>query len=160
MKRTIAMLALPAAMLTLGACEETKSAGPPQVRLGDSVCAQCNMIISDERWATATMVDGPRGPEARLFDDLNCQVDYETDNPDLTIRARWSHNHATRAWLPTESARFLMSPNLRTPMGSQVAVFASAEEANQAKAELSGEVMTFDIAWNRLGSNETCCHTE
>lgn len=154
------MFALPAAVLTLCGCDNSASDGPPSVRLDDSVCAQCNMIVSDERWATATMVEGPRGPEARLFDDFNCQVNFEVENPDATILARWSHSHATREWVSTESAYFLMSPNLRTPMGSRIAAFASSDEANQAKAELAGDVMAFDIAWKRLGFAGACCHAD
>jgi len=118
------------------------------------------MIISDERWATATMVEGPRGPEARLFDDFNCQVNFEVENPDATILARWSRSHATREWIRTEGAHFLISPNLRTPMASHIAAFASHAEAYRAQQELTGDVVAFDVAWKRLGFAGACCHAE
>jgi len=136
---------------TLG-CERPSVDAPPSVRLDDSVCAQCNMIISDERWATATMIEGPRGPEARLFDDFNCQVNYEGSNPDSVIVARWSHSYATRAWLSTEDAHFLVASGLFAPMGSGMAAFASREEAETARKDHPGDILTFDAAWERLGS--------
>ncbi len=151
MKRSCFAFALLSALTLLYGCDNQVADGPPAVRLGDSVCAQCNMIISDERWATATMVEGPRGPEARLFDDFNCQVNYEMKNPELTILTRWSCSHATREWIRTEEAHFLLSPNLRTPMASKVAAFASPAEASAAHAEFTGEVVSFEDAWKHLG---------
>ena len=151
MRRLIPAIAVSTASLLIPGCENQTAVGPPAVLLGDSVCRQCNMILSDERWATAMIVEGPRGPEPRLFDDFNCQVNYEVENPELVVLARWSHSYATRRWIHTEEAGFLLSPNLRTPMGSQVAAFASPSELENAKAELAGEAMTFDVAWNRLG---------
>lgn len=139
-------------------CGGQSADGPPSIRLGDSVCDECNMIISDERWATATVVEGPRGPEPRMFDDFNCQVNYEVSHEDGAILARWSHSHPTRQWIPTEQAVFLMSPHLRTPMGSKTAAFGSRTEAEAAQAELTGEVMDFEIAWKRLGFTGTCVH--
>lgn len=152
MKTSLSVLALAASLAAIPGCEQQAADGPPAVRLGDSVCDQCNMIISDERWATATIVEGARGPEPLLFDDFNCQVNHEAEHPDRTIVARWSHDHATLEWLRTDQARFLMSPGLRTPMGSKTAAFASEAAAEAAKAEFDGDVMTFDTAWRHLGS--------
>jgi len=150
-----AAILLASTLAALAACGRSSDSGPPSVRLGDSVCAQCNMIISDQRWATATIVSGPRGPEPRLFDDFNCQVNYENDHPDLDVVARWSHGHATRQWIRTGDARFLLSPNLRTPMASRVAAFVSPDNADAAQAQLTGEVMGFEQAWQQLGAAAT-----
>jgi len=160
MRPCLLISALLTTVLLLVGCSEQAADAPPAVRLGDSVCDQCNMIISDERWATATVVEGPRGPEARLFDDFNCQVNYEIEHPDAEVLARWSHSHTTHDWIRTESAHFLMSPNLRTPMGSKAAAFASAAEAEAAETELDGDVMLFEVAWSRLGFTGACCDTE
>lgn len=136
----------------LAACERPSADAPPAMRLGDAVCDECNMIISDERWATATMVQGPRGPEPRLFDDFNCQAKHEQKHADLEILARWSHDYASNAWLHTEDAFFVISPHLRTPMGSQAAAFASLAdaEAEAAKSDPPGRVEKFDTAWSTL----------
>lgn len=145
------MFVFAALLASIAGCDRQVSDGPPVIRLGDSVCDQCDMIISDDRWATATIIEGPRGPEPRLFDDFNCQVNHQVEHPELAILARWSHDHATSEWLPTEQAWFLISPGLRTPMGSKAAAFSSPTVAETAKAELDGEVMAFEIAWERLG---------
>ncbi|MCW5777376.1 MAG: nitrous oxide reductase accessory protein NosL [Phycisphaeraceae bacterium] len=163
MKRLATML-LASAALGLGACGNQTADGPPAVRLGHDVCAECNMIISDGRWATATIVPGPRGPEPRLFDDFNCQVNFENEHADTEIVARWSRDHATGAWLRTENAQFVFSRDLRTPMGSNAAAFGSRSDADAALAALAaqrpptpdsppaGDVVPFTAAWKRLGS--------
>lgn len=147
-------IAAVALLAPLAACDRAAPDGPPQVLLGESVCEYCNMIVSDDRWATATMVEGPRGPEPRLFDDFNCQVDYENAHPELRVLARWSHCHKTREWLHTEHGTFLMSPRLRTPMSSKVAAFARASEAETSRTELTGDVMGFAALWKQLGSTD------
>ncbi len=154
--RSVALASIAvAALFVIVGCDERSATGPPSVRLGDSVCAQCNMIISDERWATATIIEGPRGGEPRLFDDFNCQVAFESEHPDTAALARWSHSFTTSEWIQTQNAYFLMSPNLRTPMGSQVAAFATQAELDGARRELTGNEMTFDGAWRHLSRAHT-----
>lgn len=152
MKQHTLVAAILAPTLIVSACGEQSIEIPPTVRLGDSLCDHCNMIITDQRWATATVVQGPRGPEARLFDDFNCQVNYESKHPDAKVLARWSHSHTSSQWMRTEKSRFLLSPNLRTPMGSKLAAFESASDAERAKVEVGGDVMTFENAWERLAA--------
>jgi nitrous oxide reductase accessory protein NosL len=158
MKRSATIASLTITLLTLSACDDQAADAPPALRPGEDVCAQCNMIISDVRWATATIVEGPRGPEARLFDDFNCQVNYEVEHDGLGIEARWSHDHATSQWLPTHQATFLVSPALRTPMGSGAAAFASTDAASAAASETPGDVVDFKTTWQRLGHTGALCH--
>lgn len=145
----VATLAATLTFVLLG-CNSQVAEGPPEIRLGDSVCDECNMIISDKRWATATIVEGPRGPTPLLFDDFNCQVRYETEHSNLVILDRWSYCHATGSPIQTGDASFVESPNLRTPMGSGIAAFASSDDANAARVELTGVVLSFNGAWSRF----------
>ena len=126
------------------ACSTETADAPPEVRYGESVCAACNMILSDERFATATMVEADRGPEPRLFDDFNCQFNFEKSNPTQTVVARWVHDHETRGWVRAESATYVKSSELRTPMGSGIAAFGTPEAANAFAAGVSGSVLSFD----------------
>lgn len=157
MKRILGMLMV-SCVVWIAGCRSADPDRPPEVIIGDSVCDQCNMIISDERWATATIVQGPRGPEPRLFDDFNCQVNYEEEHPQAKIVTRWSRSYTTTEWIRTEQAIFLISPSLRTPMGSNTAAFATQPDAQDIKADLNGEVMPFDSAWQRLGFTQTSPH--
>lgn len=137
------------ALLSAG-CDRGASDGPPDVRLGDSVCVHCNMIISDERWATATMIRGPRGPEPLLFDDFNCQAQYEAAHAEVPVLTRWSHSYRDGRWLRTADATFILSPNLRTPMGSCLAALPTRDDAETLRADLTGEILSFPEAWRHL----------
>lgn len=150
MKRTTALLII-ALAIAMVACDRNDALGPPAIRLGEDVCVECNMIISDRRWATATIVQGSRGPQARLFDDFNCQANYELGHGEESILARWSHDHASGQWIRTEAANFLITDTMRTPMGSRMAAFRDLSEAMDAKTQTPGEVADFLTAWKHLG---------
>lgn len=113
-------------------CGRVNQDGPPTLLLGDTVCDECGMIVSDERFATATTTQGVRGPEPRMFDDFNCQKNFERANPGLAILERWSHDYMTMEWGPTEDMCFLRSRGLRTPMGSGAAAFLDQADAEGA----------------------------
>jgi nitrous oxide reductase accessory protein NosL len=137
-----------AAALSLTACSRDDD-GPPTIRLGDSPCTYCNMIISDERFATATVIESDRGPEPLLFDDFICQLDYEKAHPDLTIVTRWSHDYNTREWFPAADAFFVRSEKILAPMASHLAAFESKEDADKFAKEVEGETVGFESVWQR-----------
>lgn len=157
MNARYAWLAIGAGISFATGCDRQASEGPPAIRLGDSVCVQCNMIISDVRFATATIVEGPRGPEPRLFDDFNCQVNHEIENPDLPILRHWVHDHAQPRWIDAADAHFVIAAALRTPMASHTAAFASQADAETTAKALGGEILDFETAWKRLGFAAACC---
>lgn len=142
-----------APVLLLASCSDQPHPGPPTVHLGDSLCEHCGMIISDERFVSATVVQGPRGSEARLFDDFNCQIEYELSHADLTVKNRWARDHDTVEWIRASDATFLSSPRLRTPMASKVAAFASASAARNAQEELDGTLLQFDELRSHFAGN-------
>lgn len=160
MKASIVTGIVALGLLPIAGCDRGSADGPPNLRLGEDVCVQCNMIISDVRWATATVVEGPRGSEARLFDDFNCQINFEVEHQDVVIVDRWSHDHATSQWMPTSEATFLMAEKLRTPMGSRMAAFADAQSADKAASNVPGDILNFETAWQRLGYAGVPCHHE
>lgn len=150
------LISLP--MLLLAACEED-SDGPPKADYGNSVCVECSMILSDERFAAATVVEGPRGPAALLFDDYNCQIIHERTNPGLVVLDRWAHDHGTREWVRTDQAYFVHSPRLRTPMASNAAAFAAEPDAVSAAAELGGVVLRYADLHSAMNP-EPCCASD
>jgi copper chaperone NosL len=132
----------------LPGCGDQDNAGPPEIRYGDSICAHCGMIISDERFATATVVEGERGDTPMIFDDFSCQLDYESGHPDLAIVTRWSHDHASSQWIPTADLWFVSAEGLITPMASHTAAFSTESNAKAFAEPINGQVMTFEELWN------------
>lgn len=143
--RMVAVLLCVVAATLLPACFGEDPEGPPQIRLGDSVCIECNMIISDARFATATIVLDARGRRlALLFDDFNCMVNHaEGSGSDMEIVERWVRDHTTGDWVRAEDAHFVHAQRLRTPMASHTAAFIRNEDALKLARDLDGEVMDF-----------------
>src|SRR5690606_1291959 len=68
--RPIRLAFAAAGALALLGCRAADPDAPPSIAYGESPCAECGMIISDDRFGVATVVEGPRGPETLLFDDF------------------------------------------------------------------------------------------
>jgi len=130
-------------VVALAGCGSETNDGPPSVRYGDSICAECGMIISDERFTTATIIEGDRGDEPLLFDDFNCQMIFESKHTELTIVDRWSHDHGSSEWIHMADAWFVKSDQIHTPMASNIASFLKQSDANAFSTSLEGEVVDF-----------------
>ncbi len=143
--RVIRALAL-ALLLAAGGCGREPTLDPPDVAYGKALCERCGMIVSDERFATAMIVD--RGGEILpvVFDDIGDMLEYERDAGPVVLR-RYVHDHETGDWLNAERAVYVWSDALRTPMASGLAAFAGADAAQAAAEGLGGETLSYpDLA--------------
>jgi len=144
MNRSLLPVAL-IALAALGACAEDDPTAPPEIVYDSSVCDFCNMIISDSRFAAATIVEDEAGrPAPRLFDDYNCQINDEAEAPDRVVLTRWVHDHDSREWIRADEAHFVIADELRTPMASHAAAFADRAAADRAASQFNGEVADLD----------------
>lgn len=124
--RSFAALAL---LSLLAACAGAP-AGPPQVQWGVDECSHCHMILSDQRFAAVARDEG--GDEAR-FDDLGCMASFFAERSPAGWRT-WVHEADGARWLAAEEAWFVRLAGQRSPMGSGLGAFATAEAARAAAA--------------------------
>jgi len=126
-------------------CTRAEVSGPPSLRLGRDECAECGMIISEDRCSSALLVERAGGREHVLFDDIGCMLDYEHENTDLRVVGGFVHDYVTRQWTGSAAAAYLFAPeaNLGTPMGSGMVAFSSREGAAKAKESSGGEVLDY-----------------
>lgn len=146
-----------AAMLALvTACQKPADAlAPPAIVYGEDVCDQCNMVISEERFAAATLVDEDGIPAPRRFDDIGDMLAYHADHPELRVRRWWVHDYDSREWLDAAAATYVRTPNLRTPMGHGIAAFAAAAAAKAFAASEAGTVITWAQLAKETGAAAT-----
>jgi copper chaperone NosL len=133
--------------IAFAGCGEDSTDGPPSIRYGDSICEECGMIISDDRFATSSVYLGDRGNEHVIFDDFNCQINYEKEHTQLSAVDRWSHDYATRQWLHMADAWYVQSPDLHTPMASHIASFSTRDDADAFAATLNTKPVDFSAIW-------------
>lgn len=143
--RVLFLLAL--AALIAGCAQGTAEISAPEIRLGEDVCAECMMIISDPRFAAAHAFEvSPGRYENVLFDDIGDMLGHAAKHPEQRIVARWVHDYDSKEWLDATAAFYVFSPALPTPMASGVAAFATKEAAQALADQLQGTVLD----WNAL----------
>lgn len=114
---------------------------PPEIVYGQDVCEQCGMIIDDTHFAAALLiVDGP----THKFDDIAEMVIFNMDHPDQQVRAWFVHDYTTEAWLRGETAFYVMSADLATPMGGGVAAFETQADAEAFAQQHNVTALSFD----------------
>ena len=95
---------------------------------------------------TEAPADGERF--VALYDDIGDLLEYEEENPGLAIERRWVHDHATHEWIDAETAYFVVSDTLRTPMMSGMAAFADRASAEEMLEKHAGEIVEFEnLEW-------------
>lgn len=127
-----------AAMALLVACG---SSGPGDVHWGVEECAQCQMVISDERYA-AQVVD--RRGNTFKFDAIECMTAFLNGGKLAAsdLASVWVAD-GRDSWVAAEDAHFVHSENIRSPMGGGLTAHTSAEAARQLQAEVGGHVLSW-----------------
>lgn len=117
---------------------------PPAIVYGEDVCDQCGMILSEERFAAATIVEVDGRIEPRLFDDIGDMFAYHAAHADLAVQRWYVHDHDSVAWLDATTAHYVRAAGIRSPMGSGLAAFGDGGRAAAFAGEVGGEALTFD----------------
>ncbi len=134
------LLGLVAVVLT-GACAPAAvPQTPPTIRYGEDMCDGCGMIISEPTYAAGYHTTTG---ETRRFDDIGEMMNYHREHQE-GVAAFWVHDRDTREWIRAETAYFVISPYLHTPMGYGVAAFATESVARDQASQLTGHVLTFE----------------
>jgi len=128
--------------LALTACGSAADAEPtpPTVHYGEDICEFCGMIVSEERHAAAYVTEDGHG---HSFDDIGDMVQAHVATQEAVV-ALFVHDYEDKAWIRAETAHYVLSDNLTTPMASGLAAFTSSQKAQALAAELQGQVLTFD----------------
>lgn len=71
-------------------------------------------------------------------------VTYHMDHPEAQVKAWFVHDYPSEAWLRGETAFFVLSDQLQTPMGGGVAAFEKRSDAEAFAVEKDGQVYTLD----------------
>jgi len=138
--------------LVQAGCEDAPSIAPPNILFGQDVCDVCGMIISDDRFAAGLVVEQERGYETRSFDDIGCLLAYEDEHPDEPPAARYVRDFRTRAWRVAETAVYLHSGHLHTPMAFGLAALATEADARALAGEYPGDVIVYPAVRERFAS--------
>ena len=133
--RSIVLFSL-LAMVAAG-CAAADASGPPEIQFGRDICVECNMIISEARFATAyRLADGT----TKKFDDVGNMVLHLNDTGDAPSDV-WVHDFETEAWVTAETAFFVPTLSVASPMGHSILSFSDEGRAQTFANDVDGEVI-------------------
>lgn len=127
-----------AALAAAGACAP---AGPRPIAFGEEPCAHCHMTIADQRYAAEVMT---KTGKVFVFDDVGCMAAWLADNP-APVKGAWVMDFVNHGWMAADSAIYLRSDTLQTPMASGLAALTPGTESDSIRSARGGELVSW--AW-------------
>jgi len=129
-------------LLVVTACGGAASAEPtpPILQYGEDICEFCGMIVSEERHAAAYVTSDGHG---HIFDDIGDMIQFHLDQKEDVV-AFFVHDLEAEVWIRAETAHYVRSDQVNTPMFSGLAAFASSKQAEALATELQVQVQDFD----------------
>lgn len=136
----------PIVLFILAACGDgLATPEPAKIRFGETICAECGMIISQPKYAGSFAYSESEGRFKSLpFDDIGDMIEHMRKHPELIPVGVWVHDYNSEEWIDAETAYFVESSSIRSPMGHGIAAFADEAAAKQLAAEMDGQVLDWD----------------
>ena len=114
---------------------------PEKIVFGKDQCAECKMIIIDPKFGGEIVT---KKGKVYKFDDAHCVAVFlerrgvELNNIHQTLFLDYNDGE----FVKVRSAEFVVSSQLKSPMGGNAAAFKNAGEAKKKSAELEGSKVT------------------
>jgi len=147
-KKGTAAVAIP--LIALSILISSCAAKTEPFNFGQDTCHFCKMGIVDPKYGCEVVT---KKSKVFKFDDLVCMVRYlksgELKESEISKKVVINFQKAND-FLDVSKAVFWASPELRSPMGSNTAAFASREAAEKAKAAKEGLLLSWDDVYNKI----------
>ncbi|WP_457642599.1 nitrous oxide reductase accessory protein NosL [Persephonella sp.] len=127
-------------------CEKVKS--PVPINYGVDKCEYCAMKIMDDRFGAELITETGK---VYKFDSTECLAAYYIENKDkLKIHSIWVTDFYNREFINAETAYYLHSPDLPSPMGMNLSAFKNMEDLNKIKEKYNGKVLKWSDILNMV----------
>lgn len=113
-----------------------------KIDLGKDNCAECRMTIVDPKFGAEIVT---KKGKIFKFDDVHCLATFmerrgvEMNDIHQTLFVDYNHN---ADFIKVSAAEFVVSSQLKSPMGGNAAAFKTAAEAKKKAAEIDGSKVT------------------
>ena len=131
-------VALLAALLMLAGCNHA----PEKIAFGKDNCAECKMTIMDPKFGAEIVT---KKGKVFKFDDTHCIAVFmerrgiELNDIHRTLFVDYNEPHN---FIPVKSVEFVVSSQLKSPMGGNAAAFKNVAEAHKRSKEIEGSKTT------------------
>jgi copper chaperone NosL len=122
--------------LAIVACDD----GPRELVSGEDPCRYCRMTIDDTRFGA--MVKTDKG-KIETFDSIECLAAFVGSLPaSMKPQGVWVADFAQpNRWVDVDSARFVHTTALKSPMGRELAAFGTDRSDNELANTYGGRVL-------------------
>ncbi|NPA34268.1 MAG: hypothetical protein GXO48_04995 [Chlorobi bacterium] len=130
----------------LGACSPEFE----DINYGTDQCDYCKMTIVDNKFSAQLVTKKGRNYK---FDAIECMIWFLNDeyvNREDVYAMRVADYTNPGNMLDAEKAYYLISPQIRSPMGANLAAFPSMDVAQDYQNKLDGEIYTLDELFDVL----------
>lgn len=126
-------------LLTLTSC----SVEPKKIDYGKDHCHFCNMTVVDQTHASEYVT---KKGKAYVFDAIECMVNelVELKNEDTTSFVLVADYQTPGELIDAKTAIFLISKEIKSPMGAYLSAFSSAEKASETLKKHGGKIYTWE----------------
>jgi copper chaperone NosL len=119
---------------------------PESLQYGEDACYTCKMTLMDKKFGAELVTKKGR---VYKFDDINCMLDFY--NSGSVAEEEFSYRLVVDFAQPgtlieASDAFYLKSPELKTPMASQIAAFEKKENMDELKKQWNG----IYLVWGEL----------
>ncbi|MBK7105988.1 MAG: nitrous oxide reductase accessory protein NosL [Ignavibacteriae bacterium] len=118
------------------------SNGPEPIKYGHDSCDKCRMQIMDPKYGTELVTSKGK---IYKFDSVECLAFYAKNMNDDENSTLWVTDFLNKNELVEKNkAYFLLSANLRSPMGLNLTAFSSQTDLNKIKNQYQGKKINWD----------------
>lgn len=115
--------------------------GPEAISFGSDNCAGCGMVASDARYGAELI---SRKGKILKFDSVECLAGFlDKKGTGAEPGSLWVEDFAHGQLIDAAQAFYLKSDKLHSPMGLNVAAFATKESATALQGECPGTILTW-----------------
>lgn len=135
MKRKLAFLII---LVLAISCSDNPESGPVEIYYGEDICESCKMIISEKDFAAQYKLSTGKTVK---FDDLGCMFHYMKGEDKAQISAVYVMDYDSKQWIDGESAYYVWTDNISTPMGHGVVAMRGSQEAKELANKEKGKYL-------------------
>ncbi len=135
MKRKLAFLIV---LVLAISCSDKPESGPVKIYYGEDICESCKMIISEKDFAAQYKLSTGKTVK---FDDLGCMFHYMKGEDKAQISAVYVMDYDSKQWIDGESAYYVWTDNISTPMGHGVVALRGSQEAKELANKEKGKYL-------------------
>ena len=118
-----------------------KRAVEPVAIATEDMCSYCKMAISERQYA-AELID--RDGKPFKFDDIGCMLNFiKKGPPSVSASSFFVMDFDQRQWVKADSAYYVRSSELTTPMNGGIIAFNDLAKAQEAVGKYHGKLLHF-----------------